>query len=114
MNRPSFIGNYRDLLNEKDPTSEMKHDRASVGKKLGLTKIGVHVEILGPGERTSWPHAKSSEEEFTFVLEGCPDAWINGFLHPLTPGDFVAFPSGTGGAHWRVLGRLPDTRVRSS
>jgi uncharacterized cupin superfamily protein len=53
----------------------------------------------GPGERTSWPHAESIEEEFAYVLEGYPDAWINGFLHPLVAGDFVAFPSGTRIAH---------------
>lgn len=99
MKRPDFIGNYKDLMNEGDPASEMKQARASIGKKLGLTKIGIHIEILGPGERTSWPHAESSEEEFAYVLEGYPDAWINGFLHPLVAGDFVAFPSGTGIAH---------------
>lgn len=99
MERPNFIGNYKDLMNDKDPLSEMKQSRASVGKKLGLTKIGIHIEILEPGKRTSWPHAESSEEEFAYVLEGHPDTWINGFLHPLTPGDFVAFPSGTGIAH---------------
>lgn len=79
MERPSFIGSYKDLL-ETNPNSEMKQSRASVGKKLGLTKIGIHVEVLAPGERTSWPHAESSEEEFAYVLEGHPDAWINGYF----------------------------------
>jgi uncharacterized cupin superfamily protein len=34
-----------------------------------------------------------------FVVEGHPDAWIDGVLHPLKPGDSVAFPAGTGICH---------------
>jgi uncharacterized cupin superfamily protein len=52
-----------------------------------------------PGCRTSYPHAESAEEEFVFVLEGRPDVWIDGVLHPLEPGDSVAFPAGTGICH---------------
>jgi uncharacterized cupin superfamily protein len=34
-----------------------------------------------------------------FVIEGAPDVWIDGHLHPLKPGDSVAFPAGTGICH---------------
>jgi uncharacterized cupin superfamily protein len=34
-----------------------------------------------------------------YVIEGHPDAWIDGNLHRLNPGDGVGFPSGTGIAH---------------
>jgi uncharacterized cupin superfamily protein/RimJ/RimL family protein N-acetyltransferase len=105
MNRPSFIGNYLDFLDEDNAcystsgSDELLSIGSAVGKKLGLIQIGIHVETLPPGRRTSWPHAESDEEEFGFVLEGNPDVWINGTLYPLKPGDFVAFPSGTGIAH---------------
>jgi uncharacterized cupin superfamily protein len=33
------------------------------------------------------------------VLEGEPDAWIDGHLHRLEPGDAVGFPAGTGLCH---------------
>jgi uncharacterized cupin superfamily protein len=32
-------------------------------------------------------------------VEGHPDAWIDGELHRLGPGDGIAFPAGTGIAH---------------
>lgn len=103
MSRPPFIGNYLDFLDDDTASypgsSELLSIGSSVGKKLGLKKIGVHVEILLTGRRTSFPHAEGDDEEFCFVVEGNPDVWLDGYLHRLGPGDFVAFPSGTGIAH---------------
>ena len=103
ITRPSFIANYKDHI---DPVAsyyrgsdELLAIGSPIGKECGLFKIGVHIETLPPGRRTSWPHAESSEEEFAYVIEGNPHVWINGELHPLAPGDFVAFPAGTGIAH---------------
>ena len=66
---------------------------------LGLTRVGVGHDLLLPGRRTSWPHAEFDEEEFVYVLEGEPDAWIDGYLHRLKPGDGVGFPDRTGISH---------------
>lgn len=71
----------------------------SVGKAAGLRRIGIHLQRLPPGTRSSWPHAEETEEEFVYVLEGEVDAWIDGHLHPMRPGDLAAFPAGTGIAH---------------
>lgn len=102
-NRPEFIANYKDLMDEDNATypesSELLSIGAPVGKKLGLQKIGVHIETLPPGRRTSLPHAESEEEEFAYVIKGHPHVWIDGVVHPLSAGDFVAFPAGTGIAH---------------
>ncbi|HXH76088.1 MAG TPA: cupin domain-containing protein [Bacteriovoracaceae bacterium] len=102
-NRPEFIKNYKELMDEDNATypgsTELLSQGSPVGKKLGLKKIGVHIETLHPGRRTSWPHAESEEEEFAYVIEGNPQAWIDGEVYDLSPGDFVAFPSGTGIAH---------------
>ena len=70
-----------------------------IGAAAGLRKIGVNLVRLLPGERSSWPHAEEKEEEFVYVLQGKVDAWIDGTIHPMKPGDFAAFPSGTGIAH---------------
>jgi uncharacterized cupin superfamily protein len=51
---------------------------------------------LQSGRRTSWPHAESLEEELAYVIEGHPQVWIDGHLPDLRPGEFVAFPAGTG------------------
>lgn len=101
--RPSFIGHYTEFLDDDSSSypgsSELLSIGSAVGKKLGLQRIGVHIETLLPGRRTSYPHAESDEEEFAYVIEGNPHVWINGDLHPLRPGDFVAFPAGTGITH---------------
>jgi ribosomal-protein-alanine N-acetyltransferase len=101
--RPSFIGNYRDFIDEDNAhypnSSELLAIGSPIGRKLGLKKIGIHIETIQSGRRTSWPHAEKEEEEFAFVIKGNPEAWINGVQYPLSEGDFVAFPSGTGIAH---------------
>jgi uncharacterized cupin superfamily protein len=102
-NRPSYIGNYKNLMDKDDAhyedSDELLSIGAPVGKILGLLKIGIHIETIPPGRRTSWPHAESTEEEFAYVIEGNPQAWIDGNMFELYPGDFVAFPAGTGIAH---------------
>ncbi|MGE0616005.1 MAG: cupin domain-containing protein [Bacteriovoracia bacterium] len=72
---------------------------AALARKMGMQRIAVNYEVLQPGDRTSWPHAHSVEEEFVFVLEGRPQAWIDGEIYDLGPGDCVSFPPGTGQAH---------------
>lgn len=80
-------------------------------KKLGLKKVGIHHELLPPGRRTSWPHAESAEEEFVYVIEGTPDAWIDGHLYRLIPGDGVAFPVPTGIAHTFINNTTEPVRL---
>ena len=103
MERPSFIGNYLDVQEPDNShyqgSDELLSIGAPIGKKLGLKSIGIHIETILPGRRTSWPHAESAEEEFAFVIEGNPQVWVDGNLYDLNPGDFVAFPSGTGITH---------------
>lgn len=101
--RPDIIAHWSDLENAEPQRyagsdEPMGYD-ASLGRKLGLTRLGIHHVRLPPGQRTSYPHAESAEEEFVFVIDGRPDAWIDGALHALGPGDSVAFPAGTGICH---------------
>ena len=67
-----------------------------MGRKLGLSRIGINYEILRPKDRSSWPHAHSHDEEFIFILEGNPDMWIDGEIYPLKPGDCIGLPPGYG------------------
>ena len=71
----------------------------SLGKAAGLERIGVNIQRLPPGTRSSWPHAEENEEEFVYVLAGQIDAWIDGHTYPMVPGDLAAFPAGTGISH---------------
>lgn len=70
-----------------------------LGKAAGLVRIGVNLQRLPRGTRSSWPHAEENEEEFVYVIEGEVDAWINGDLHRMVAGDLAAFPAGTGICH---------------
>lgn len=112
--RPDFIKNYREIQEPDNSCYKGSDELLSIGspfaKKFGLTKLGIHHEVLPPGRRTSWPHAESHEEEFVYVIEGHPDAWVDGYLHRLNPGDGVGFPSGTGICHTFI--NNTDSEVR--
>ena len=99
MDRPSFIVSTSSVP-EKDGTYPDSDERLSFGRAIGhaagLQRIGLHVERVPPGRRTSHPHAERDEEEFVYVLEGTLDAWIDGHLHRMSAGDLAAFPAGTG------------------
>ena len=100
--RPSFIKNYRELQEPntvKPGEEDLRAEIASFGSKLGLSRIGINLESIAPGCRSSYPHAHEKNDEFVYVLEGTPDVWIDGYLHRLGPGDGVAFPAGTGIVH---------------
>lgn len=101
--RPDCIKHYSEIQLPDDShypgSEELLSIGSPFGRAFGLTKLGIHHELLPPGRRTSWPHAESDEEEFVYVIEGHPHAWIDGVLHELRPGDGVGFPAGTGIAH---------------
>ena len=113
--RPPFIGHWRDLEQADDShyegDDELMSIGAPLGRLLGLTRIGVHHERLPPGRRTSFPHAERTEEEFVYVIEGEPDAWIDGCLHRLKPGDAAGFPAGTGICHTFINNTEAEVRL---
>ncbi|HKN00737.1 MAG TPA: cupin domain-containing protein [Candidatus Binataceae bacterium] len=100
--RPPFIitsGNVPENRHQYPNSDEFNGYERGIGRAAGLLKIGVNLMRLPPGERSSWPHAEEKEEEFVYVLQGEVDAWVDGALYPMTPGDLAAFPSGTGISH---------------
>ena len=70
-----------------------------LARGLNAQRVSLHHVVLSPGYRSSYPHAESEEEEFIFLLKGCPTLWLNGRYIDLKEGDCIAFPSGTGIAH---------------
>ncbi len=100
---PDFAMNWRDIL-EKDeggyPGSSEKHGiDARFGRRARFSRIGVHLEILKPGRRTSRPHAERDEEEFVYVVSGSVDAWNDGYITKMDAGDFIGWEAGTGITH---------------
>ena len=101
-NRPPFIidaASVPETRHHYVNSDEYTGSHRSIGAAAGLQKIGVNLTRLPPGERSSWPHAEEKEEEFVYVIEGEVDAWIDGALHAMRPGDFAAFPAATGICH---------------
>ena len=100
--RPSFIVSAKELpetAHVYPQSSERMGPVRHPGRVAGLLRIGINLQRLPPGTRSSWPHAEEHEEEFVSVLEGEVDAWIDGDLHRMTVGDLAAFPAGTGICH---------------
>ena len=101
--RPAFVCHWQDLLDSKasgyDGSDEAQGLNARFGRQARFSRIGVHVELLKPGRRTSWPHAERDEEEFVYVAGGKVDCWLDGHLYPMPEGDFVGWRGGDGVTH---------------
>lgn len=100
--RPPFIVSAADVPEHAHvypQSTEPMGPVRRIGKTAGLARIGINVQRLPPGSRSSWPHAEEDEEEFVYVIDGEVDAWIDGHLHPMKSGDLAAFPVGTGISH---------------
>lgn len=100
---PKGVANWRDIIEKKAAryakSSEDQTHPARFGRHARFSRIGIHVDLLKPGRRTSYPHAERDEEEFVYVVSGNVDCWIDGHLHPMGAGDFVGFVAGTGITH---------------
>ena len=115
MTRPDCIRHWQEIQEADDASYPDSAEKLSIGspfgRVFGLTRIGIHHEVLPPGRRTSWPHAEKTEEEFVYVIEGQPDMWLDGTLHRLQPGDGVGFAPGTGIAHAFINNTDSDVRL---
>ena len=100
--RPPFIVSTSELPESSHvypQSDEAMGPVRSAGAAAGLVRLGINLQRLPPGRRSSWPHAESDEEEFVYVIEGEVDAWVDGQLHRMRAADFAAFPAGTGICH---------------
>src|SRR4051812_19941622 len=114
--RPEFIKHWSEIQEKEpgfyreDPTEHLGIG-APFGKFFGLKKLGIHHGVFKPGERSSWPHCESDEEEFVYVIKGNPDVWIDGEIYPLNPGDGVGFPCGCGISHTFINNTETDVEI---
>jgi uncharacterized cupin superfamily protein len=113
--RPPFIVSTEEVP-ETPPRSypesnEMFAVGRPIGRAAGLIRIGLHVERVEPGRRTSWPHAEEDEKEFVYVLEGEIDAWIDGDLYRMKAGDLAAFSAGTGINHTFINNNRAEAKL---
>src|SRR5262245_10008181 len=100
--RPPYIVSSSDIperVHRYPGSDEGMAASRPIGRAAGLTQIGIHLVRLMPGERTSYPHCESGEEEFAYVIEGEVGIWCDGVVYPAKAGDLVAWPAGTGICH---------------
>lgn len=112
--RPPFIVSSADIperTHSYPGSDEKMGPTRSVGRAAGLRRIGINLQTLPPGSRSSWPHAEEDEEEFVYVLEGEVDCWSDGALHRMVAGDLAAFPAGTGICHTFINNGTRDARL---
>ncbi|MEN2751714.1 cupin domain-containing protein [Psychrobacter sp. FBL11] len=73
----------------------------SLSDITGLTKFGLHLVRVEPGDETTQHHYHEESDEFIYVLSGQLLLRYGNDSYPLTAGDFVGFPA-HGEAHSMV------------
>lgn len=68
-------------------------------ENTGITAFSVMHESLLPGHRSSRPHRHSQQDEMYVVLTGSPTAYLDDTPHPLQPGSYLVFKSGSPQKH---------------
>jgi uncharacterized cupin superfamily protein len=93
--RPSNVIALTDVDPGAFPAAEVR----ALGTAAGSAKAGLNHVRLAPGSSGAPPHCHALEEELFVVLEGAGSLALGDDVHPLTAGDVIARPPGTGVAH---------------
>ena len=70
-----------------------------LGDLFGLSHFGVNLTRLRPGAVSSLRHAHTQQDEFIYILEGCPTLHTDEGHTQLRPGMCAGFKAGTGNGH---------------
>jgi uncharacterized cupin superfamily protein len=89
-------GDEWDRVNDRDG---WRTRQMSLGKRLGVEKLGATMYEIEPGQRTFPYHWHNALEEMCIVLEGEPTLRDPSGVRRLKQGDVVGFPCGDRGAH---------------
>lgn len=76
--------------------------KRQLGDFFGLTNFGVNLTRLAPGAVSALRHSHSKQDEFIYVIEGCPTLLTESGETRLTPGMCAGFKAGQGGGHHLV------------
>lgn len=84
-----------------EPFASMMRGREKrvLGDRFGLRNFGVNLVRIAPGGRSSLRHGHAVQDEFIYVLEGCPVLHTDAGQTPLAPGMCAGFRAGSGDAH---------------
>ena len=76
-------------------------DKRPLGDLFGLTNFGVNLTRLKHGGSSALRHAHTKQDEFVYILEGCPTLVTDAGRTTLEPGMCVGFKA-AGDAHCLV------------
>ncbi|WP_026600580.1 cupin domain-containing protein [Methylomonas sp. 11b] len=74
-------------------------EKRALGELFGLQNFGVNLTKLEPGAISALRHAHSQQDEFIYILQGCPTLYTDVGPTPLSPGMCAGFKAGSGDAH---------------
>jgi uncharacterized cupin superfamily protein len=77
-------------------------EKRPLGDLFGLTNFGVNLTRLVPGAISSLRHAHTRQDEFIYILQGCPTLYTDEGRTLLSPGMCAGFKAGTGNGHHLV------------
>ena len=69
-------------------------DRGHLGKRLGLTKLGVNVTRVPPGKAGVPFHSHRVNDEMFYILSGRGELRLGPARHPVQAGDLIGCPAG--------------------
>jgi uncharacterized cupin superfamily protein len=76
-----------------------KRTKRRLGDAFGLANFGVNLTVLEPGAVSSVRHSHTKQDEFVYILEGCPTLVTDVGATPLRPGMCAGFKAGMDDAH---------------
>ena len=77
-------------------------EKRPLGDLFGLSNFGVNLTRLAPQGRSALRHSHTQQDEFIYVLQGCPTLHTDEGRTVLAPGMCAGFKAGTGNAHCLV------------
>jgi uncharacterized cupin superfamily protein len=77
-------------------------EKRALGDLFGLKNFGANLTRLAPNGMSALRHAHSKQDEFVYILQGCPTLRTDEGRTQLAPGMCAGFRSGTGNAHHLV------------
>lgn len=73
-------------------------EKRQLGDCFGLENFGVNLTRLAPNSISALRHSHSKQDEFVYILQGCPTLHTDEGKVQLSPGMCAGFKAGTGRA----------------
>jgi uncharacterized cupin superfamily protein len=74
-------------------------EKRPLGDLFGLKNFGVNLTRLAPNAVSALRHAHTKQDEFIYVLQGCPTLHTDEGQTQLSPGMCAGFKAGAGNGH---------------